>query len=114
MGELIDVIGSELRRAAQEAPEAAELARSKSQLKAGLLMSLESSSARAEQMARHVLTHNRVLTNQELMDKVDAVTAADVRAFAADLVGNLPCVTVVGSGRRSGKFAQRAADAVRG
>jgi predicted Zn-dependent peptidase len=114
MGELIDVIGAELGRAADKAPDAPELARSKSQLKAGLLMSLESSAARAEQMARHVLTHNRVLTNTELMDKVDAVTADDVRAFAAALVRNEPCVTVVGSGRRSRKFAERAASAVHG
>jgi predicted Zn-dependent peptidase len=114
MGELIDVIGAELGRAADKAPGAPELARSKSQLKAGLLMSLESSAARAEQMARHVLTHNRVLTNTELMDKVDAVTADDVRTFAAALVRSEPSVTVVGSGRRSRKFAERAAGAVQG
>jgi predicted Zn-dependent peptidase len=114
MGELIDVIGAELGRAAEKAPDAPELARSKSQLKAGLLMSLESSAARAEQMARHVLTHNRVLTNTELMDKVDAVTADDVRVFAAELVRSEPCVTVVGSGRRSRKFAERAVGAVHG
>ena len=114
MGELIDVIGAELGRAAEKAPDAPELARSKSQLKAGLLMSLESSAARAEQMARHVLTHNRVLTNTELMDKVDAVTADDVRVFAAELVRNEPCVTVVGSGRRSRKLPSAPLSAVHG
>jgi len=113
MGELIDVIGTELRRAAEKAPEAAELARSKAQLKAGLLMSLEGSSARAEQLARHVLTHNRVLTNEELMAKVEAVTANDVRDFAASLTQDGISVSVVGSGRRSRKFAERAADLVR-
>ncbi len=55
MGKLIDVVGVELKRAADAAPNAAELGRSKAQLKAGLLMSLESSFARAEQMARHLL-----------------------------------------------------------
>jgi predicted Zn-dependent peptidase len=49
---LIEVVTSELRRAAQEAPTAAEVARSKTQLKAGLLMGLESSFARADYMAR--------------------------------------------------------------
>jgi predicted Zn-dependent peptidase len=110
MGQLIDVIGAELKRAADEAPQAAELARSKAQLKAGLLMSLESSSARAEQMARHVLAHDRVLTNDELMTKVDAVTADDVRVFAARLARSGASVSVVGSGRRSQKFAERAAE----
>jgi len=113
MGQLIDVIGAELKRAAETLPDAAELARSKAQLKAGLLMSLESSSARAEQLARNVLTHNRVLDNEELMDKVDAVTADNVRDFAAELINGGVSVSVVGSGRRSRKFAERAAELIR-
>ncbi len=112
MGQLIDVIGTELKRAADRAPDEAELARSKAQLKAGLLMSLESSSARAEQMARHLLMHNRVLGNAELMAQVDAVTAEDTRAFAQSLVESEASVSLVGSGRRSRKYAERAAAAV--
>jgi predicted Zn-dependent peptidase len=77
------------------------------------LMSLESSAARAEQMARHVLTHGRVLTNGELMDKVDAVTAEDARGFAAELAASDASVSVVGSGRRSRKFAERAVELMR-
>ena len=113
MGQLIDVVGAELKRVAAHAPKPAELARSKAQLKAGLLMSLESSSARAEQMARHVLVHDRVLTNGELMHKVDAVTAEDTRGFAAKLAASEASVSVVGSGRRSRKFAERALFMVR-
>ncbi len=112
MSQLIDVIGAELKRAADAVPTAAELGRSKAQLKAGLLMSLESSSARAEQLARNLLTHNRVLGNEELMEKVDAVTAEDVRDFAAQLTQGGVSVSVVGSGRRSRKFAERAAELV--
>jgi predicted Zn-dependent peptidase len=113
MGQLIDVIGAELKRASDVPPTIAEMARSKAQLKAGLLMSLESSSARAEQLARNVLTHNRVLTNDELMKKVEDVTAADVRDFAGRLVNGALSVSVVGSGRKSRKFAERAAEMVR-
>ena len=64
-------------------------------------------------MARHVLTHNRVLTNGELMDKVDAVTAEDARDFAAGLAASHASVSVVGSGRRSRKFAERVLGMVR-
>src|SRR5690606_33518696 len=42
MRELIEVIGVELRRAAATLPGASELGRARAQLKAGLLMSLES------------------------------------------------------------------------
>ncbi|MFA5898668.1 MAG: pitrilysin family protein [Hyphomicrobium sp.] len=113
MAQLIEVIGAELKRAADRAPEAAEMQRSKAQLKAGLLMSLESSSARAEQMARHVLVHGRVLGNEELMRKVDEVSAADVRDIAARLMQSGVSVSVVGSGRRSRKYAELAAEMVR-
>jgi len=113
MAELIDVIGVERKRSADQVPEEAELVRAKAQLKAGLLMSLESSSARAEQMARHILVHGRVLGNAELMEKVDAVTAEDVREFAQGLCTSEASVSVVGSGRRSRKLADRALTSVR-
>src|SRR5215475_4093448 len=54
LGKLIDVVAAEFKRAAADKPAEGELARSKAQLKAGLLMGLESSSARAEQMARQL------------------------------------------------------------
>jgi predicted Zn-dependent peptidase len=113
MGELIDVIGSELRRAAEEIPEPSEVARAKAQLKAGLLMGLESSAVRVEQMARHVLSHGRVLSSAELMRKVDVVTPDRLKAFAARLQQSTPSVAVVGSGRRSLKLAEQARRAVR-
>jgi hypothetical protein len=47
------------------------------------------------------------------MDKVDAVTAEDTRSFAAQLAASDACVSVVGSGRRSRKFAERVLSVVR-
>jgi len=108
MGKLIDVVGAELKRAADAAPSSPELARSKAQLKAGLLMSLESSSARAEQMARHLLSHGRVVPAEELIAKVDDVTCEHVRTFAAKLATSRPSIAVVGSGRKSLEYARQA------
>ena len=85
--ELLDVIRFELEQMAEHAPNDAELGRAKAQLKAGLLMSLESSGARAEQIARQVLAFGKVLDIGELADKVDAVCAESVRALASDLFG---------------------------
>ncbi len=113
MDALIDVIGAEIKRAADEAPSGPELARAKAQLKAGLLMSLESSSARAEQMARHLLSHGRILPTDELIEQVDAVTPEKVRSFAGEMAASVPTVVVVGSGRKSRKFARRVESAVR-
>jgi predicted Zn-dependent peptidase len=113
MGALIDVIGTELKRASEERPSTPELNRAKAQLKAGLLMSLESSSSRAEQMARHLLSHGRVLSTDELVDKVDAVTPEHVRTFVGKLANSTPSIVLVGSGRKSRKYAQRAENMTR-
>jgi predicted Zn-dependent peptidase len=114
MGKLIDVVGQLLVRAATEKPTEAELARSKAQLKAGLLMGLESSSARAEQMARHLLLFDRLIDTSELVERIENVTAGDVSALAGKLIGGAPpSVTVVGAGRKAEAFAQMAERAAR-
>ncbi|HKD58206.1 MAG TPA: insulinase family protein, partial [Hyphomicrobiaceae bacterium] len=95
-------------------PADAELARAKAQLKAGLLMGLESSSARAEQMARQLLLFDRLMEPPELIERIDAVTTEAVRELAANLVSaSPPSVTVVGAGRRGEAFASMAAERVR-
>ena len=96
------VIIDELNRAAGEAPAVLELERAKAGLKAGLLMGLESSSARAEQMARQIIGFDRLFDANELIDNVEAVTAEDVRLFAESIIGSpKPAVAIVGCGRRS-------------
>jgi predicted Zn-dependent peptidase len=105
---LVGLVAGELADIANRGPTAAELLRSKAQLKAGLLMALESSSVRAEQMARHLLTYDRLLPPAELVARVDAVSADDVRAFAAQLMKAEPTVTVAGSGKKSRDQAQQA------
>ena len=113
MGKLIEVVGEQLVAAAAEKPAEAEVARAKAQLKAGLLMGLESSSARAEQMARQLLLFDRLIEPPELIERIDAVTADAVRELAASLVsGAPPSVAVVGAGRKGEAFARMAAERV--
>ncbi|RUS58558.1 insulinase family protein [Pseudorhodobacter sp. E13] len=75
----------ELKRAADDMSEA-EVARARVQLKAGMLMGLESPSSRAERLARLLHIWGRVPTPEEAVAKIDAVTTADVRAYAAEMV----------------------------
>ncbi len=79
MGELADVTLEEMRKIADTGPSTVEVRRAKAQLKAGLLMSLESSSARAEQIARQILVYGRPLETGELIREVDSVTGEAVR-----------------------------------
>lgn len=110
---LVDVVAHELKALADGGTNQRELDRSKAQLKAGLLMALESSSARAEQVARQLLHFGRLIEAAELVAGVDAVTADDVRTLASSYLHSTPTVSVVGSGRKSHDAAKYAADALR-
>src|SRR5438045_9177887 len=50
-----------------------ELARAKAQMKAGLLMSLESTAARCEQMAQHMLIHGTPFAPAGRVRRIEAV-----------------------------------------
>jgi len=55
-----------------------ELARAKAQMKAGLLMSLESTSARCEQMAQHMLIHGTPFDPADMVRRIEAVDDAAI------------------------------------
>lgn len=95
--ELMPVVIDEIVRVHDDVTEA-EVARARAQLRAGLLMARERSSARASQMARHVLTHDRVIAPDELVGLIDAVDVATVRKVAGRLLsGGQPTLAAVGS-----------------
>jgi predicted Zn-dependent peptidase len=77
----------------------AEVARTKSQMKAGLLMALESSSARAEQLARQMIAYGRPVPVDEIVAKVNAVTVDSARAAGRLLIVNSrPAIALLGPG----------------
>jgi predicted Zn-dependent peptidase len=94
--ELFAVIRDELVRAAENGFREDEIARVKAQLKMGLLTGLESSSARAEQLARQILIHGRPLSAQELIEKVERVEAADLQILVERLLSSPPSLATVG------------------
>src|SRR5690606_8619079 len=87
--ELSDLIMDEMRRAADGLAEA-EIARARTQLKAGLLMGLESASARAERLARQTQIWGRVYSIEETVALIDAVTRNSVRDYAMSLCSGAP------------------------
>jgi predicted Zn-dependent peptidase len=97
--EMMEVIVDEINNAVDTLTDA-EIARAKAQMKAGLLMALESCSARAEQLARHILAYGRPLTVEELIGRIEAVSAESTRqAGHALLARSRPAVVALGSGR---------------
>jgi predicted Zn-dependent peptidase len=104
--ELVGLTIDELRRSAEDMTEA-ELARARAQMKAGLLMGLESPSSRAERLARLVAIWNRVPPLEETVVSIDGVTLAGLRDHAAALVSsNRAAMALYGPVAKAPELAQ--------
>ncbi len=108
--ELIELTADELRRAAEGFSQA-ELDRARAQMRAGLLMGLENPTARAERMARMLAIWDRVPSVDEIVARIDAVTADRLRAFGEALVARAePALALLGPVAEApdrGEFARR-------
>ena len=96
VAELMPVLLGELERATHDITTK-ELDRARAQLRAGLLMTLESPTGRAGQIARQLLLFGRIIPVDELVQRVNAITVEDVRTLASDIfTGSRPTVAAVG------------------
>lgn len=93
--QLVPVLTDEIVKAAGSI-SAAELARAKAQLKSGLLMSRESTSNRAEQLAQHMLVRGRIASSAEIVAKVDAIDLDAITEVATRLRRSPPTVAATG------------------
>jgi predicted Zn-dependent peptidase len=84
--ELFAVVTAETHALAT-APDAAEIARARAQLKASFLMSLESCSAVADDIARQQLIWHRRIPVAEVVERLEAVDEAAMRRVGARLFG---------------------------
>ncbi|WP_299283495.1 pitrilysin family protein [uncultured Tateyamaria sp.] len=89
IADLATITIDEMKRAAGDLT-AAEVERARVQMKAGLLMGLESPSNRAERLARLVQIWDRVPGLEETVAQIDAVSLGDVRGFAEQMAGAAP------------------------
>ncbi|MGM9649289.1 MAG: M16 family metallopeptidase [Butyricicoccaceae bacterium] len=78
----IRLIREECVRLAQDGPDRAELNRCREQAKANLLMGLESTTARMNQLGRSELFYDRASDMDEIIERYDAVTIDDVTDLA--------------------------------
>ena len=96
LGELVPVICDEVAKIARAVGDD-ELDRARAQIKASLLMSLESPSARCEQIARHMLIFGRPLPPNEIIEKIEAVDAGGLTGAARRLIDDgAPTVAALG------------------
>jgi predicted Zn-dependent peptidase len=98
VSDLMQVVVEQIAGTAETLSEA-EVARAKAQMKTGLLMALESSGARIEQLARQMLAYGRPIPLAEIVGKIDAVTVESARAAGRDLMRRgRPALAALGPG----------------
>ena len=83
--EACEILGRELVRIATEPVPEEELTRAKEHIKGRVVLSLESPATRMNRIGRAVLTETELLTVDALLARIDAVSADDLLALAAEL-----------------------------
>jgi predicted Zn-dependent peptidase len=95
VAKLVPVIIDELKRAGEDV-SVEEINRARAQYRAGLLMSRESASSRASQLARQMMLHGRPVPKEELMDRLSNITVERVTDLASRLFSTKPTITGIG------------------
>jgi predicted Zn-dependent peptidase len=103
--ELVPVLCDETRKL-DDGFAPSELARAKAQMKAGLLMSLESTSARCEQMAQHLLIYGTPFDPGDIVRRIDAVDDEAIGRVVARWRGGSPTLVALGPLGRLEDFAR--------
>ncbi|HEU5035871.1 MAG TPA: pitrilysin family protein [Nocardioides sp.] len=98
LGDVLTVVREELAKVATSGITDEELSRGKGQLRGGLVLGLEDSASRMSRIGKAELVHDELLSIDEVMARVDAVTLEDVRSVAADVLGRPEILAVVGPG----------------
>ena len=91
----LDLTFQELRRLRDDGLKEHELNVSREQIKGGMLMSLESTSARMTRMAKSLMHFGRIIPIDETIEKIDAVTTDGVQQLAQSTFTKENCALLV-------------------
>ncbi|WP_199423801.1 M16 family metallopeptidase [Actinotalea solisilvae] len=83
--EVLGLLAEGWERLAQDGITGPELERSIGQLSGGLVLGLEDTGSRMSRLGKAELVHGELLSQEESLERIRAVTAEDVRELAADL-----------------------------
>jgi len=94
--EVLSLIRAELARVAADGLTEVEVVRGKGMMKGSLVLGLEDTGSRMSRLGKGELLYNDLMTVDDLLARVDAVTVDDVRAVAADLLTRPMSLALVG------------------
>jgi predicted Zn-dependent peptidase len=86
--EALSIVGSELERFAADPATEAELSRAKENAKGRYVLSLESTAARMNRLGSATLAELPLLSDDEVLERIDSVSLDDVRSLAGELFGD--------------------------
>ncbi|HXG66253.1 MAG TPA: insulinase family protein, partial [Blastocatellia bacterium] len=97
IAEVIRLGVAEFGKIKNEPVPEAELQRAKDQLKVSIMLSLESTSSRMSNIARQEIFYGRQFSLDEILERIERVTAEDVQRVARDIFNGEPlAVTALG------------------
>ena len=74
-----------------------ELNRSKVKIKSALLMSMENTNSRASCNGMDMAKYNRIISNEEVLEKIDKITIDDVKNVLYNIVSTTPSIAIYGN-----------------
>jgi predicted Zn-dependent peptidase len=95
VAELMKVTMDCMRQAADDISDI-EMVRAKAQMKVALLTALETPGGRIERIARQLLSWGRLVPSEEIVAKVDALTAEEIHRAGRALLLGAPTLAAVG------------------
>ena len=96
LDDVLAVVREELAKVAASGITAEELARGKGMLRGGLVLGLEDSGSRMSRLGKADLVHDELLSIDEVLARIDAVTLEEVREVAALVFTRPEILAVVG------------------
>ena len=96
LDQVLQVVRAELAKIAESGIDDEELTRGKGQLRGGLVLGLEDSGSRMSRLGKSELVDDELLSIDEVLARIDAVTLDDVRTLAAQLFSQPEILAVVG------------------
>ncbi len=84
--QVVELVRAELSAAAQTGITDEEVARAKGSLRGNLVLGLEDTGSLMTRLGKGELVHGELLTTDEVLGRIAAVTPADVREVAADVL----------------------------
>jgi predicted Zn-dependent peptidase len=94
--EVLDICRTQLAAVAGSGITAEELVRGKGQLAGSLVLGLEDTGSRMSRLGKAELVYGELLTVDEILARIDAVTLDDVRDVARSVLSARPTLAVIG------------------